>query len=156
MPFISNILETEIRKINDEPFASFEGFPKDVPEAADRWATAIDTFASSVIPASTTASAAKSAFASVMQGVSAQSGNGLALLSNALTAYAGALAGGMTGAGFIGVPPPAPIILDSISPIGLGGGSGADVAAALATLIDTWFKTGLATPIAGGAPVPWI
>ena len=148
-------MKSEIQKINDQEFGGFEGFPKTLSEAASRWATVVDTFASVVIPASTTASAAKSAFQGVMMGVDVNAGNGLIMLDNACVAYAAALAGGMAGAGFVGVPPVGLPGCPSVASIGLGGGSAESVADQLSTLIDTWFKTGQATPIAGGPPIPW-
>lgn len=151
MPLVKTILDTELSVLMDEDFANFGGFPDGIIEASQRWSDVVDAYASAVIPSTTTASSAKTAFQGVIASITV---DGLVKFPLAFTAYAGALAVGMLPT-FTGVPPPIPIVFDSAFAIGNAGGSGADVADAMSVIIDTWFKTGTAINISSGATVPW-
>jgi hypothetical protein len=156
MPLVKNTLETELKKLLDSEAIEFVGFPADIPAVAENWANAIDMYAKLVVPISTTAALAKEAFKTVMLGINTDIGNGLALLQDAYSAYATALAAGMVGAGFVGVPPPVSISFAVIPPLGLGGASGKVIAELITNISDLWFRTGTATPVIGGPPVPWV
>lgn len=145
-------IENKLRELNDQAYAGFVGFPADVAACALAWATAVDTYASAIIPASSSSAAAKTAFQTTMLGLAGA--NGLVILTAAFTAYATALATGMAPT-FIATPPPIPIDISSIIPVGLAGADGHTIATLLATIIDTWFRTGTATPSGGGSPVLW-
>ena len=155
MPLIIVTLQADLDKLLFQENSQFEGFPSEIVDVAENWATVVDTYASGVIPASTTVEQAKSAFNSVMLGISSSAGNGLALLTAAFTAYGTALSIGMSAAGFIGVPTPAPINFTPIVAVGLGGAGGDVIADMMATIIDIWFRTGTATPVSGGPVIPW-
>lgn len=152
MPLVSSILVSEIRKISDLEFSGHEGFPKTNNEAASRWASAFDVYASQVIPASVSSSVAKAAMRVALTGL-INSANP-ASLEIGMNAYATALAVGMAPV-FVAIPPPAPLVLTSAFAIGLAEGSAVDVANSMASLIDVWMKTGTATPSVGGSPIPW-
>ncbi|RUP38228.1 MAG: hypothetical protein EKK63_12675 [Acinetobacter sp.] len=109
------------------------------------WSDVADALLQGVIPASTTASAGKSAFIGVLSAVDSNSPTGVALLEAAFVAYAGALAGGMTPT-YTGSPPPAPIGLSAL--LSSTSMDANVVAANMATLLITWAKTGTATMIA--------
>jgi len=154
MPLVLNTIVTNIRKISDENFAGFEGFPADTNETALRWSVAVNDYAKSVIPASISADVARVAFENIFKGILPVPPTGLVVFPLAFTAYAVALGLGMAPL-FIAVPPPVPIIIAPVIPIGLGGDSAAVCATALGTIIHLWFKTGTATSAAGGSPIPW-
>lgn len=146
MPLNKSILEVELIKIMDkDDSSSFEGFPKDAKEVGERWANALDAYASAVTPPSTTPSAAKVASERIFATASPILANAAIVLPQAFLAYATILAGGMSG--YTGVPPAGVLDLSTVFAIGLGGGSGSDCAAEMANKVDIWFKTGTATLI---------
>ena len=155
MPLIKANLEKELRKLLDQNYSEFVGFPPEILGVASNWSFAINEYAKHVIPISTTSVLAVEAFKVPMLLITNTPPTGLAMLSLACTQYAVQIALGMVGAGFVGTPPPVPVDFSSIVPIGLGGASGEVVAGLMATIIDTWFRTGTAVPIAGGAIIPW-
>lgn len=154
MPLVRQTLVNGLREVMDSDYPGFTGFPATNIEMAERWSTIVNNYASQVIPVSLTSVAAKTAFNTAMLPISSQIGNGFTQLTAAFTAYAVALIPGML-PGFTGTPPPTPILLTSITPIGLGGASGYVVAEAMATIIHAWFKTGLAVNTATSATINW-
>jgi len=155
MPLLTDILSTNLQKLLNQEYPSFEGFPDNMGGVVESWANAINDYAKSVVPTSTTSEQAKEAFKSTMLGMSSELGNGAVILPLAFTNYATALALGMAGAGFIGTPPVAPINLAPIIAAGLGGASGEIIANSFTVVVDIWFRTGTATPTAGGSPIIW-
>ncbi len=157
MPLIPATIITEIRKITDDTFELFEGFPSNANEMALRWSIAVHTYASSVVPVSlpATSELGRIAFENIMKGILPNPPNGLILLPLAFTAYAVSLGLGMAPL-FVGVPPPVPLVIAPIMPAGLVGAPASVQAASLGALIDVWFRTGTATPSAGGPPVIWL
>lgn len=154
MALVKANLESALKALMDPNDVGFTTFPASTPITAERWSTIINNYASSVIPASLGSAAAKLALQTTLLGIDPNTQNGLVLFANGLTAYAAALGAGMAPA-FIAVPPPIPIVLSTMSAAGLAGASGSDCASILATLIDTWFRTGTATPSGGGSPIFW-
>lgn len=149
MPLVKSILEQELKTIFNP-----DTMPGSIPEAADAWASAVDKYASQVIPSSTTSAAAKAAFQGLMSGVTPDLKNGIIQLVAAFTAYAAQLGLGMAPT-FTATPPAIPINIAPVVSLGLGGGSGDECAALLATIADTWFRTGLAVNNSSGATIPW-
>ena len=147
-------ISLQIREINDQPFAGFIGFPSDTVDSADKWADIVDATAIGIVPASTTTSIARTAFQTVFSSINPILQIGLVVFPAAFTAYAAALIPGMLPA-FVGVPPPVPIDISPVIPIGLSGASGSVCALALANIIYLWFITGTATPSGGGSPINW-
>jgi len=120
---------------------------------ARAWADAMKGYAAGVIPASTTVSGAAAALKSALVGAFG-SADGAGAMEQAFAAFAGAVAGGMPAGGWAGVPPPAPVgfaaLLATMQP------SRGAAAAAWATKIDTWMRTGTATLIAPpNTPINW-
>lgn len=153
MPLIKSTLEINLRQIMDQDYSGFAGFPTTSTEVASRWADAIHEYAALTIPPSTTTDLAKSSFQSIMLSVTNMS-DGLTLLQSALMSYATNLATGMSPA-FTSTPPPILPAIATVTPIGLGGGSSEDCALHLATIIDTWFRTGIAVNSSSGATITW-
>lgn len=149
-----SVLIEELSKFADFESSNFNTFPENVPEAAALWSSAIDKYLGVVTPDSTTSSAAKAAFQSSFMSINNASGNGLIVLALSIQTYATVLATGMLPK-FTGVPPTAPLILEPVMSIGMSGGSSSDCINMLASLIDTWAKTGTAVQIPTGVVIPW-
>lgn len=153
MPLLLPTLEVELSKLMDADDPAFVGFPDNVNDVAENWSNAIFNYASAVIPASSTASAAKSAMKSLLLGAGSP-GTFFSIFESSFTAFAGSLAGGM--AGFISVPPPLPIVLQApMLAIPLEESFNPSRITTMASIIDLWFRTGTATPSGGGATSPW-
>jgi hypothetical protein len=117
---------------------------------AQQWANAMQSYAAAIVPASTTVTGAASALSS-----SLASAFLLADASSAVDAafetFAASVGSGM--ASFTATPPPAPP--GFASAMGTLYSDNAAAAAAWASRIDTWMRTGTATPLPSGSPVPW-
>lgn len=122
-----------------------ENFPSTPIEVANVWSDVADALLMGVIPASTTASAAKSAFIGIMSAVNSNTPNGLMLLDNAFVAYAATISGGMSPL-YTGTPPPSPPGLPAL--LSSPSTSANAVANQIGTLLSTWAKTGTATLVA--------
>lgn len=118
---------------------------------AEAWADAIEAYALAIVPASTTVSLAAIALASDFLSAFT-SGNAAPVMELALAQFAITVGGGM--AGFIATPPPGPVgfAAEFAPPF---PATHAAAAASVGALIDTWVRTGTATPSGGGAPVNW-
>lgn len=152
MPLIKAILNDELRSIFDIEYSGFTEFPQSLPEAAIAWAKAHNEYAQTVIPTSTTAEQATSAFEAQINLIEGE--NGMAQLKNAFVQYAILLAQGMLPT-FNGVPPAGPPAIDYIADIGLNGGSSEEIAKQLSDTIDLWMKTGTAINVSSGTTITW-
>ena len=153
MPLITTTLNDGLRRIFDEEYPSFEGFPQTLEEAVVRWGNVIDTYAGiNLIPFSTTSQLARTAFENTL--LSLQPSNGALIIQNAFLTYTVTIAQGMLPA-FQGVPPPIPLNLIPIFGVGFAGGTSQEVASLLTTAIDTYFRTGTAINTQSGATVNW-
>jgi hypothetical protein len=145
MPLDAAGLKSDIKAIADDA-------PATVLAAAQAWAQAAVFYAGSVVPASTTVSAAgatlQSALASAFGTTSAA-----APMETALAAFATTVAGGMAGAGFAGTPPAGAVGFAGLFAVTRETTEAA--ADAVSAAIDAWMKTGTAVPLAGGAAVLW-
>lgn len=121
-------------------------------DCAQAWADAINGYAASIVPASTTVAAGIPALASALASAFAAP-SAAAPFDAAFAAFAVTVAAGMLPA-FAGVPPAAPLNVASL--LGVTRPSHAAGAAAFASLIDAWFRTGTATLVAPpNTPVIW-
>ena len=156
MPLSSSILETEIKKIIDQNYNAFAGFPSDTPDMADKWSQAVNTYASAVVPPSVNSSLATTAMKSVLLTISNATPTGLTIFSASVLAYATSLGLGMQ-PGFTATPPPSPldILLATLVASGFAGADSATIATQMATAIDGWFKTGIAINNASSISAPW-
>jgi hypothetical protein len=151
MPLLLPTLVDELRKIIDNEFSGFEGFPTNDVQTADRWAAAFGTYMVGITNpppgAGTIAghSAGRSAMAAALAGMSVP-GLAIVLLPLGFAAYAAAFAG--TTAPFVSGPPPAPLVMPPLPPA-----SGLVAATALAAVIDAWTRTGL-TGLPPASPAP--
>lgn len=137
MPLNPAALQSSLESLFSTP-------PRAAADCAQAWADAVKGYAAGVIPASTTVAAAAPALASSLASAfgtpSAAAG-----FDAAFTSFAATVAAGMLPA-FAGVPPAAP--LNIAGQLSLAQPTHAAAAAAFATLIDAWFRTGTATLVA--------
>ena len=158
MPLSSSVLEQELSKFMDPESASFETAPENGAEFAQKFSSAINTYASSILPASATLSVAQAALQGSLMTVGPPPGMPFPVVITAgMTAYAVALVPGMLPA-FASVPPVpplGPLILASVMPLGMAGAPAATCITALAATIDGWFRTGVAVNTQSGVTIPW-
>lgn len=132
--------------------SAFASPPATVPQCAQAWADAVQSWAAGIMPASTTVAAAAATLAgaltSAFQAPAAAPG-----MESAFAAFAASVGLGM--AGFAPTPPVAPVGFAQQ----FGGphpATHAAAAQAIAGLIDAWMRTGIGTLIAPpNTPVPW-
>lgn len=124
----------------------------DIAACAAQWAAAVGDYASGVVPASTTVAAAQATLEAALAAAFAQPAAAPAI-ETAFAAFGVTVGGGMAPA-FVAVPPAVPVgfVAQFAGPKPT---THAAAALAISTLIDTWARTGTATPSGGGAPVPW-
>jgi hypothetical protein len=138
--------------------ATFDGFPLSEVDAAARWADAIETFTAALVPVTTTGAVARTALQAGLLGMSAP-GAGIVIFNAAFAAWATSIVVGMLPA-FVGTPPPLPIAATGITfatlfADGVAGSSAFSRCNAMTQIINTWVRTGTATPSGGGSAVPW-
>lgn len=130
----------------------FSAPPPTAAECAQAWADAVQTYAAAVVPPSTTVAAAAAALVGALTSAFG-SPSAAAAFDAAFTAFAATVAAGMLPT-FTGVPPPAPLGVAAL--LAVSQPSHAAAAAAFASLIDTWAKTGTAVLVAPpNTVVPW-
>jgi hypothetical protein len=145
MPLALPALQAGLQNAFAEP-------PATVAQCAQAWADAVQAYAAAVVPPSPQVASAAATLATALQ--SAFSAPDAAPgMESAFTNFALTVGAGMAPA-FVAVPPPGPVGFPQQF-AGPKPATHAAAAQAIATLIDTWMKTGSATPAAGGPPVPW-
>jgi hypothetical protein len=130
----------------------FSAPPASAADCAGAWADAIQGYAASIVPPSTTVAAGiptlESALAAAFASPSAASAFDAAFAGFAVTVGAGMLPT------FTGVPPPAP--LNIAAQLAVTQSTHAAAAAAFAALIDAWFRTGTGVLVVPpNTIVPW-
>lgn len=145
MPLNPSGLQTDLQTIAATP-------PATVALCAQAWANAMGAYTAAILPASTTVNAAK---ATLQGALTTAFGSSAAApgMETAFAAFATTVGAGMLPA-FVATPPPAPVGF-AAQFAGPKPPTHAAAAAQLKTLIDTWMRTGTATPSGGGAPVNW-
>lgn len=124
-----------------------------VGECAAAWASAAGDYASGILPASTGVPAAQAALQTALVGAfGGAPGAAPAVMDAAFVAFALAIGAGMLPA-FVATPPAGPPGIVAF----MAGGDRTEeqFASEFASMIDTWMKTGTATPALGGPAVPW-
>ena len=130
----------------------FESPPGTRAACAQAWADAIDGYAASIVPASSTVASGIPALASALASAFAAA-DAAPPFDAAFAAFAATVAAGMLPT-FTGVPPPAALNVASL--LAVIQPTHAAAAAAFAALIDTWFRTGTAALVAPpNTVVPW-
>lgn len=146
MPLDSSGLASAIQSICENP-------PNGPAAAGQAWADAVGSYASGVVPPSTTVSAAKATLAGAL-GTAFSSPAAAPGMELAFAAFGATVAGGMLPT-FTGTPPAGPVGFASQF-AGPKPPDRASAAAAIAGLIDAWMKTGSATLVAPpNTVIPW-
>lgn len=144
MPLNLAALQSGIQSVAASP-------PPDVAGCAQAWADAVGSYAAGIVPASTAVSAAASTLASALAGAFS-SGAAAPGMEAGFAAFAASLGAGMVG--YTPTPPPGPV---GFALLFAGPRSShAEAAAAVASAVDTWMRTGSAVLIAPpNTLVPW-
>lgn len=137
MPLDPVGLQSDLESLFAEP-------PETAAECAQAWSDAVGSYAAGVVPASSAVAAAAAAMtASLLSAF--QSPAAAVGFDAAFTTFGAAVALGMAPA-FTGTPPPAPLGIATL--LSATQVSHAAAAAAFASLIDTWMRTGSAVLVA--------
>ncbi len=147
---IKENLTSEIRKINDESYSLFEGFPTSDAEVVFRWSEAIRVYSQNIIPFSS--SIAQAALGMQSSLISTKGSTRTIELS--ITSYATILAAGMPPL-FVGIPPVLTLDFSDIYAKGLEGGSSRDIADLISDRIHKWFLLGTAINNSSGVTINW-
>jgi hypothetical protein len=143
MPLLLSTLEAELEKIMDSNSPLFIGMPSNQQQVASNWANAIYNYASTILPVSTTASAARTSLETILLGAAAPNSFFPAFQAG-LSAFATQIAIGMQPA-YTGTPPPTPIdIQTALLAIPLEPTLTPLRISTMANIIHVWFKTGTA------------
>lgn len=138
----SNVLKNELRKFWDEELPEFQSYPESFNDFVDRFSSALNLYLISLIPVSTTLSAACSVFSGQLK--SAQSlENGH--FESALNAFLDTLVSGMLPT-YVCVPIPLTSLAD-IWTLGIEGESSENILRLLCTRIDSWIRSQMATEV---------
>lgn len=155
MALVVATLNSQLLKIVNNP----DAFPSSYEEAGQIWSEAINAYASLVTPPSVTSAVAQQAF--VAAWIANKPSEDLSILVSAISAYAASLALGMAPT-FVGTPP-LPIAeqallagLKSLGEAMLQAPDASVWSSTASTLIDTYFKTGVAVNSASGATITWL
>lgn len=125
--------------------------PASQAACANEWGAIMADYAADIAPPSTTVSAAAATLASSLAAAFATPA-AAAAVDAAFSAFAATVGTGMAPS-FVATPPAAPP--GFATQLLTSQPTHAAAAAAFATLIDTWMKTGTAVPAGGGPAVPW-
>lgn len=125
--------------------------PATVAACAQAWADAAQVHAAAVVPGSTTVTAAAATLSTALA-AAFDLDDAAPAMETAFAAFAATIGGGMTG--FVATPPPGAVGF-AAQFAGPKPSTHAAAAAAVGTLIDTWMRTGTATPSGGGSTVNW-
>ena len=145
MPLVAATLEADLEALFAEP-------PGTTAECAQAWGDAASSYASGVVPPSTTVAAAAATLAGALTSAFAAP-NAATPMDAAFTAFATTVGAGMAPA-FVAAPPPSPVGFATLFAPPFPE-THAEAANKFATALDVWMKTGTATPALGGPPVPW-
>ena len=130
----------------------FSGPPPSAGGCAAQWASSVQSWAVGIVPPSAAVSGAVSTLQGALSSAFA-SPNCAPALESAFAAFAVTVGGGMVG--YAPTPPPGQVGFASQF-AGPKPATAAAAASAIASLIDTWAKTGLSTLIAPpNTVVPW-
>lgn len=132
--------------------STFANPPAGAAACAQGWADAVQSWAAGITPASAGVAGAVSALQGAL--ASAFAGTDAApAMESAFSAFAVTVGAGMVG--YVPTPPPAPVGFASQF-AGPKPETHAAAASAIASLIDTWMRSGIGTLIAPpNTPIPW-
>lgn len=138
--------------LQDALLSLFSEPPPTAPECAAAWADAARAHAAGVVPPSTTVESAATTLEGLLASAFATPA-AAALVDAAFSAFALTLGLGMAPL-YTATPPPAPLGVATL--LAASQPTHAAAAAAFASLVDTWIRTGTATLVAPpNTVVPW-
>lgn len=149
-----DLIEIEIRKINDAQFEQFDGFPDSIEASAERWSEACRKYCETIAPPSLTLDQSKEAMRQELLKISVGSVNGSIQIALAFRKFAEVLGTGMNPT-FTGIAPPSLIDFSTVYSIGFSGGSSSEVARLMANIIQLWFTSGTAINNSSGVTINW-
>lgn len=145
MPLATATLQSALQSTFSSPGAT-------IADCSSLWANAIGTYFAPVAPPSLTVAAAQATLQTQLAAAFALPAAASAM-DAACTAFAATVGAGMLPA-FVAVPPPAPVnwlaLFAEPYPT-----THAEAAQKISSALDTWARTGTATPSLGGSPIPW-
>jgi len=145
MPLVSSVLANGLASLFADP-------PPDAAACGQAWGDAVKDYAAGLVPPSTTMTAAAATLGGAL-GEAFATPSAIPAMEAAFAAFGVAVAGGQLPA-FVGTPPPAPVgFAEQFA--GPAPNSPGEAASAIAGKIDTWMRTGSATPSGGGSPTAW-
>lgn len=137
MPLNPASLQSDLQTLFEDP-------PATAADCAQAWASAIQGYASGIVPPSTTVATAASALVASLQSAF-ESPSAASAFDAALATFAATTGAGMLPL-YTGTPPAAPLNVASL--LSTTRDTHAQAAADFTTLIDAWMKTGIATLVA--------
>lgn len=145
MPLNLSALQGGIQSVAASPADSASG-------CAQQWAKAVKDYATGIVPPCPAVAAAAAALEGALAGAFASPAAAPGMES-AFAAFAGSVVAGMLPA-FVGTPPSGPVGFANLF-AGAKPETHAEAASNTASIIDSWMRTGSATPSGGGPPIPW-
>lgn len=153
MPLLLPTIKDNLAAIIDNTSPSFKGFPSSKQQMADNWGFAVNNYCQGIFPISSSIEEATNAFIGVMLQMDIT--NGLAIIPNAFDAFKAILAQGMLPL-YSATPPIIKIDFSPTFAIPLVPDTIGQRVESMATIIDNWFHTGLATNISSGVTSNWL
>lgn len=146
MPLAPSTLADQLESTFESPGGSYQ-------ECANQWASAVEAYAAAIVPPSLAISTAAQALAGALASAFAKP-DAIPDMESAFTQFATAVAAGMLPT-YTGTPPAGPVgfapHFESAAPA-----THAVAASDIASLIDTWMKTGTAVLVAPpNTPLTW-
>lgn len=145
MPLVAANLQSALQ-------STFTNHGATIADCSSLWASAIGAYFTPVAPPSTTVAAAQAILQTQLAAAFALPAAADAM-DTACTAFAATVGAGMAPT-FVAVPPPAPVNWSALFAEPYPE-TAAEAAQKIATRLDTWARTGTATPSVGGSPIPW-
>ena len=153
MPLNPQILIDGFRAISDTEYSGFEGFPQTIAESSQRYADVMVDYISGMFPPTNGQIPAEAAFIAEHSQTTLQLQDGLSRFTQALTDFAFVVNNSLPF--YSSVPPIGIVDLSDFNTLGTNS-TAEFMANELATRIDTWIRTGVATPLSGGGPpISW-
>lgn len=145
MPLATGALQGGLASLFADPADDYAG-------CASAWVAAVKDYAAGIVPASAAVNGAAAALEGALAGAFATPAAAPGMEA-AFAAFALAVGGGMAPA-FVATPPAGPVGFVSLF-AGPKPATHAEAASNIANLIDSWMRSGTATPSVGGSPVTW-
>lgn len=147
-----NDLLDKVMVFSDPENDDFEGFPESYEEAVNAWGDSLEIYFNGLLPTSTTVVSAINLF-KINCNFSLQT-DGLEQMENSLIIASNEIAIGMAPAFTAIPPPPSGLDLQQFRASNIGE-SNYQALFNICEVIDTWLRTGTATPNSGGPPINW-